>query len=326
VSASATPTLPTGSTLNKMSLTPAHDTVVTLGSVGKLVDADCSNSVLYAVKRSDIANPTTGGLIYAVLLSNLSYALVSEVAACRAVAVGIPPTGTPVIFVTAKIGAQESLRIYTENGLDPVLQTTHKLPTASNAISVVMTSATEGTVMVSMVDRLNVYELNGLTSPLRMRMSIPVLNLGQFLQTRLAPNGNIVAAMGNAGVGVFSPVGEMVSQILPSEIIAPYWKVKSYALNDLVRPSINAPLRALRLFYKCTTAGASGTNEPKWASTGTTTDGSAVWTVQGSTDTYVTSILLDTNRKRIYAAGVLGGSTGTQGRVFSISAKTLLGG
>lgn len=326
VVSSATPGSATGSTLNKMDLTPSVLSSTALGSVGKLVGLDCSSAVLYAVKRSDVANPTNGGYLYAVLLSDLSFsAVLSGLAACRAVSVGIPPTGTPTIFVATKEGAQETLRVYSENGLTPTLQATHKLPAVTNGLAAYMISETQGTLVICSNDRIGIYEIDGLANPVRMRLNIPVLSVGRFMQAKKASNGNIVAAMGNGGVAVFGPSGEMISQIRPSEILAPEWTPKTYALNDLVRPSVKSPFAPQRVYYKCTSGGASGTNEPKWTNSGTTPDGSAVWTYQGSTDTFITSVLLDTVRKRIYAAGVMGGAQGTQGRIFVLPAANLLG-
>ena len=50
------------------------------------------------------------------------------------------------------------------------------------------------------------------------------------------------------------------------------------ALNDKVYPTtLNTGIK----YYICTTAGTSGTTEPTWPSSGTVTDGSAVWLVAG---------------------------------------------
>ena len=57
---------------------------------------------------------------------------------------------------------------------------------------------------------------------------------------------------------------------------APAWAAStSYAVGDLVEPTT-----ANGYFYKCTTAGTSGSSEPTWGTAigGTTADGGAVWT------------------------------------------------
>jgi hypothetical protein len=331
VSSSASPSSANGDDLVVMTLTPGVTGVYDLwgsgvGDYSKVVGADCTSSYLYVCGRSDIAHPTTGGIFGVVNPSGYaSTTVVSGIAACHAVAAGIPPSGTPIILLATLEGSQEYLSIYLENGTSPALQGKHKLPAAVNSITVVMTSTTQGTIYISMVDRLNIFKLNGLTSPIRMLLSIPALTLGNFFRSKIASNGNIIVAMGNAGVGVFNQYGEMLSQVLPSEIITPEWTAKTFALNDLVRPTLNNFFRPQRLYFKCTTGGASGSVEPKWAATGTVSDGNAVWTPQGSTDTYTTSVLLDVARKRIYAAGVLGGVQGTSGRIYTISAPALLG-
>ena len=62
----------------------------------------------------------------------------------------------------------------------------------------------------------------------------------------------------------------------------------TYALNTVVRSRV-----APGLEYKATTAGRSGTIEPRWptAAAGTVTDGSVVWTAQAISTNSLTSTL-----------------------------------
>jgi hypothetical protein len=81
-----------------------------------------------------------------------------------------------------------------------------------------------------------------------------------------------------------------------------------YSTNTIV-----LPVRATGLQYKCTTAGRTGTNEPRWPMTAaqTVTDGSVVWTAEAIT----TGSLLRTLSSAAWSAdtGVTVGSPSTAG-------------
>jgi hypothetical protein len=51
----------------------------------------------------------------------------------------------------------------------------------------------------------------------------------------------------------------------------------AYVVGNYVRPTVDN-----NLMYRCTTAGTSGSSQPTWPTTGTVTDGTAVWTVAGT--------------------------------------------
>jgi len=229
--------------------------------------------------------------------------------------------------VAAESGAaQEYLRIYLENGLTPTLQgSSHKIPAIPNCIKVVMASASVGVIYVSMVDRLNIYAINGLTAPLKLVTSFPLPSGGQFFRVRRANNGNLVCALGTAGVAIFAPTGRMVAQLVPTSLTIPYWtRLTNFALNDLMRPTPDGTFSAQRYYFKATTGGSSGWFEPSWSLTGTTGDGSVVWTPQAIAGPVVTDIAVDQARNRIYATGTTGGVKGTNGRVWSFTAKGLI--
>ena len=318
---------PTGDDVETFTLVPAYvGTSDLAGALGQVASADVSDTHVYAAEYSDVANPTTGGTFVVFKISDTTTATVlSGIKACRAVGVGMPLVGTPVIALATSEGALELLRIYTENALTPTLQATHKLPVRANSVKVVLTSATAGTVYVSMVDRLNIYTLDGLTSPLKLQTSFPLPSGGQFFKIRIAANGNIVCAAGTAGVTVFTPSGRMIAQSSLSTITVPFWTRNTvYPLNSLMQPNTPGNFSAQRYYFKATTGGTSGWFEPSLSLTVPVTDNTVVWTPQSIISSVVTDVEIDHVRQRIYAVGLCGGSGSTNGRVWSLDARGLL--
>lgn len=288
------------------------------------VSADLSDTYVYIAGQSDVT-PNVGQLVAYKISDQTNATFVTALAGARSVGVGVPPTGTPVIAAALLESAQETLRIYTENALTPTLQATHKLPMRANAVRVVLTSATVGTIYVSMTDRLNIYALNGLTSPLKLLSSFLLPSGGQFFSTRLAANGNLVCAAGAAGVAIFTTNGRLISQLTPSSLSIPFrTNSTAYPLNSLMRPTQDGNFSAQRYYFKATTGGTSASTEPKFALTGTIADGSVVWTPQALAGPVVTDVAIDQAAKRIYAVGQCGGNQSTNGRVWAISCRELV--
>jgi hypothetical protein len=249
---------------------------------------------------------------------------------CWAVAVGIYPSSTPVIFTAMQESGTHKLKIHTENGLTPTLQASHNLPARVNAIRVEMQSATTGFLTVSMVDRLNFYYLNGLTSPIRLMGSLPIMTNGQFFKTARASNNNVVCAVGRAGIAVLNPSGTVLAAhgTLSGFQVQPWEPSKVYALNSLVRARSTHPFAPQGLYFRCTTAGTSGTWEPSWSSNTTSNSivdgGTTRWAAVEPLHAVVTDVLIDDSTKRIYASGVVGGDLGTAGRLWVIDGKGLI--
>jgi hypothetical protein len=323
-------TSPTPSTAGQdivaLSTTPASTHVTNVLSSGPiLASLAASASFVYGAAYSD--TPGSDGSLVVYNISTQAFAPIVSVTNGHAAGVGIPPTGAAVIcFGTTESGV-EKLRIYTENALSPTLQNTHLMPARINSINVVMTSASAGTLYVSMVDRLNVYVVNGLTSPLRLTLSIPVLTRGQFFQSVLSPSGNIVAAVGKAGVGIFDKYGRTVAQAVLSGVGAQPWGpgLGTVSLGQAARPTPASFYAPALTWFKATTAGTSAVNEPFWAPAGNSVpDGSAVWQEQGDIQSVVTGVAVDQTRNRVYAVGVVGGNPGVLGRFYALSATGLL--
>jgi len=68
----------------------------------------------------------------------------------------------------------------------------------------------------------------------------------------------------------------------------PIWKSdKAYQGDDIVIPTLYHII-GQRYYYKCTTPGKSGINEPAWTGVGSVNDGTLVWTYQGTLPTIST--------------------------------------
>jgi hypothetical protein len=284
-----------------------------------VADVGMSAAYAYAVGYTDLG---ATGAFTVIRLSDQATAVAATGIPCHALGVGVIPTvGGAIIGVATLETGIERLRLYQENGLTPTLLATHKLPARANAVLVQMTSPTAGRVYVALSDRLLCYEINGLTSPIRLTLTIFILTRGTFQHLSLLPSGNILAALGNGGVGIFNTSGEILAQLLVSGVYAPTWLPgRTRALDDLAIPTTDNAYAPLRRYFKCTTGGVSGANEPPWAATGAVVDGTAQWTEQGVVDGVVANVAYDEKRQRLYAVGVANGPAGLVGKVWSIDA------
>jgi len=300
--------------------------VAALGATNAaIVDSDQSSAYAYFCGYTDV---TADGGLAVVRLADLASAAPVTGIRCRAVGVGPDPTGigaTVVALATQEAGI-ERLRIYTENGLAPTFQASHKLPARANSVLVQMTSATVGRIYVATDDRILCYEVNGLTAPIRLVLTIFILTRGNFYHLMLLPSGNILAAMGNGGVGIYSTTGEVLAQTRVSGVYAEPWRPgKVFAAGALVQPTSGNPYAPLRHYFKTTLGGTSGTiAEPPWAATGSVVDGSVTWVDQGVMDGVVADVTYDEKRRRLYAVGTVNGPAGLSGRVWTIGAPTFL--
>lgn len=286
-----------------------------------VADADFSAGLGYFAGYTD--QDATGGLaVYDPATDSIALPL----SGCSVRAVSVCPSCSPAVIAVATTEAgQDKLRIYTENGLTPTIQATHKLPGRANFIRVVMDSATVGRIYCSLGDRLLVYQVSGLADPIRLVLTIPVLTRGSFFHSLLTSSGNLVVAAGNGGVAVFTPSGETLAQTILSGVYAAEWQPShSYGVGDFVTPTVKNAYAPQRRYFHCTVAGVSGTLEPPWAPTGSVSDDGATWEEKGIVDPVVAGVAIDNTRQRIYAVGVIGGPTGTQGRVYVLDARGLL--
>lgn len=298
------------------------------GSQYTTVGIACSATYAYIPGYADSTTSSGGFVVYK--LSDATYAPVwtadSTVTYGRAVSVA--NTTTPVIAAAVTDSGVEKVRFYTENGLTPTLVSSHAIPARATRLQLILDDAGKGTLFVAMASRLNVYAINGLTQPIRLMESFQVPTNGTFYTVQKASNGNLFCAAGYAGVLALTPQGRILSQTLPSGVVAPPWKPTTvYAVGALVRPTQTNAMWPRQIYYKATTAGTSASMEPAWADTGTIIDpqsSGVVWTPQGSIRPYVTDLVLDEVRKRVYAVGLLGGPKGTAGRMWMFSAKGLL--
>lgn len=307
----------------------AFDGQVMFGSspVPGCVGMDVSNSYVYVVGTKEVAPTTNGGAFDVLQISSLDRASViapNSTIFGRAVCVGMPPSGAPVIVVGTVESGVNKIRIYSENGMTPTLQGSHDMPMPVNKIFVEMDSATTGRIYVSMTDRLNCYHLNGLTRPLRLGTSFAPFAGNQFYQMTKTASGNLIVACGKAGIMIYNDVGEIQAQLRPSSIYAKTWTRSTVAsVGDLVTMTTGHLYAYSRVYYRCTTGGTTGTIEPSWTSASTVSDNGVVWTLVGTLDPNVVGIEFDSSRRRIYAVGTCGGPTNPQGRFWSFSAPFL---
>lgn len=202
----------------------------------------------------------------------------------------------------------------------------HKLPSRPNTILLNMETATSGQVFVGLNDRLNVYQIDSLARPIRLVLSIPIFTRGAIMQIVMMPNGNLLCAMGEGGVAVISPTGEILAQAPVSGIYAAPWqRSTAYSLGAIVSPTPTHAYAAQRRYFRCSTGGTSGANEPAWTPFANVNDGTVVWTDAGPAVGIVCGVAFDATRRRIYAAGVLGGTSGLTGRVWSFDTEGLFG-
>jgi hypothetical protein len=270
---------------------------------------------LYAALYSDaVANQ--GTLYVAPIAGGSSGTPITGLAAVHAVSVS-----NGALFVATLEVAQEKLRIYAENGLTPTLQASHKMPARINKLLAVMSTPTTGYIYVSMVDRFSVYRVDGLTNPIRMVMTSPILSHGSFHQAKILSTGNILVAMGSGGVVALTPEGSVISETVLTGKMAPPWVAsKVYTTNDIVAPTASSPYAQYRKYFRCTVGGTSNLTEPLWAPSGNVVDNTATWVEVGSVYAIITAIEVDETSGKIFAVGVVGGSNGTAGRVYIIKA------
>lgn len=317
----------TGQNFVEYNLTPAQNGLnVTLpGATSYAVDIAVSSTYAYVAEYSD--STTSGQLVMVNLSTGVTTTVLSGLTAVRAVAVTTLPVGNPLIFVGTAESGVERLRVYQENGTTPTLLYNFKVTSRINNIT-----ATQGTgspynarAYVSMVGSLATYNFYTSTVPLRLIDSYTFSGSGSFFKTAIAPNGNIFAAAGTAGIIVFDALGVLRAQLkLSGEVIPPWKPATAYSLNTLVTARPVNPTSATRLYYRCSTAGTSGASEPPWPLSSTVSDASVVWTTVGVTDSIVTDLTLETSTKRIYAVGTAGGTLGTDGRFWIVSANGLM--
>jgi hypothetical protein len=210
--------------------------------------------------------------------------------------------------------------------------TSHVMPARVNAIAIAP-GTTYTSIFVGLADRLNVYRYDDPVRPIRLLRSHILLTRGEVHHLVVAANGNVVGAMGAAGVMVFAPTGETRAQVDLSTLTAPEWRPGTAKLvGDFVRPTAASPYSAARRYFRCSRAGTTGAFEPQWgpvngAINNPINDPSASgagWTEQGSISAVATGVAIDDVDDRIYACAVLGGSTGTQGRIYLLDTQGLL--
>lgn len=307
------------------SLAPVLDVTTDLPGASVAVAMAVSATHGYVAQYAD--NSAVLGQLVVLNLSTRSTATVfSGVTGVRAVAVANFLTPA-LVFVASTESGVERLRVYQENALTPTLLLNTKLTSRANSLSVAPdpSNPTGALVYASLVDRLNVYRYVSNTAPVQLLDSLTLPGGGSFFESRVATNGNIVVAAGNAGVLVLSSDGKILAQTAVSGQNVNYWRPSTvYAAGALVRPREVHQFARSRYYFRTTAGGTSGAGEPAWASTGTMTDGTVTWTPVGLTDGVAVGLALDESSKRIYAVGSAGGVLGTDGRVWLISANGLL--
>lgn len=245
--------------------------------------------------------------------------------ACRTLCRAENPGAMPVVAVAYSDGLGEWVRFYVENADTPVLAATHKLHGRANQLAFHLDTVGHGWLYVGTSDYLAIYEVRGIDGPIWLREVYRVRGDGTVHTLIPCANGNVVAAMGAAGVMVFNARGERLAQLTPSGVAVDFWRSgRTYGVGDLVRPTEANPYAPQGRYFRCTQAGSAGTNEPAWASTGTVVDAGARWVEQGPLDPVVVGVTVDEDAKRIYAVGLLGGPTGTSSKVYVLAADGLV--
>ena len=324
VAASAGPS-GNGDDVNEYSLVPAAGALnVDLPGTSYAVALAVSSTHGYVAQYAD--NSGTGGQFVVVDLSSGTTGTVfSGVTGVRAVAVAnfLSP---PLIFVASTESGVERLRVYEQNALTPTLLLNTKLPARANSITVsVHPTPTSARVLVSMMDRFNIYDYTSASVPVVLVDSHRFSGGGQFFRAVVAANSTIIVAAGNAGVLALSPSGKVRAQIQVSgKIISEWVPTTVYSTNQLVKPRTRHQFSRNRFYFRCSSGGTSGLSEPAWASTGTILDSGAQWVPVDVMDAFVTDVALDETAKRIYAVGSVGGVLGTDGRVWLLSANGLI--
>jgi len=325
VSASAGPT-GNGDDLNEYSLVPAAGALnVDLPGASFAVALAVSATHAYVAEYAD-NSAVLGQLIVVDLTTGSTGTVLSSVAGVRAVGVA-NFLGTPLIFVGTTESGVERLRVYQQNALAPTLLLNTKLPARANSITVVPhpTNPTGARLLVSMVDRFNIYEYTSSSDPVTLVDSFFFSGGGQFFKSAVSSAGSIVTAAGDAGVVVFDYNGKIKSQLRVSGRIVSEWvQNTAYTAGQVVRPRARHQFARNRFYFTCSSSGTSGNSEPSWASTGTMADGTAQWTPTAVVDGVVSDVALDESTNRIYAVGSVGGALGTSGRLWILDARGLL--
>lgn len=308
------------------SLVPAVGTSVDSPSSSAIaVDAVVSATYAYVALYAD--NSSAAGELNVIDLSTNAVArLLTGITAVRAVGIA-NFLGTPLIFVATTESSVERLRVYQENALTPTLLLNTKMPARVNCINVLPhpTSPTGARLLVSMVDRFNIYEYTGAAAPVTLVDTFFFAGGGQFFRSVVSTGGSIVTAAGDAGVVVLDYNGKIKSQIRVSGRVISAWAPNTaYTSGQMVRPRARHQFARNRFYFTCSSTGTSGTGEPAWALTGTMTDGTAQWTPTAVIDGVVSDVVIDEATKRIYAVGTTGGVLGTNGRLWVLDARGLL--
>ena len=315
-----------GDDLRGYDLTPALSTpTVDMPGSSFAVALAVTNTHGYVAEYSD-ASAVLGQLIVVNLSTGTTGTVFTGVTGVRAVGT-TDFMATPLIFVASTESGIERLRVYQQNALTPTLLLNTKLPARANSITVIPSPVypNGARVLVSMVDRFNIYDYNSAATPMVLVDSYRFSGGGQFFKAAVALNGNIVVSSSEAGVVVLNSTGRVLAQIgVSGKVVAPWTPSTAYSVGNFRKPREGHQFARNRTYFRCTTAGTSSSAEPSWAATGTIIDGGAQWTAQGSTDGLVTDVMLDETTKRIYAVGSAGGVLGTDGRVWVLAAGGLL--
>lgn len=325
VTASAGPT-GNGDDLNEYSLVPAAGALnVDLPGSSYAVALAVSSTHAYVAQYAD-NSAVLGQLIVVDLSSGSTGTVLSSITGVRAVGVA-NFLATPLIFVATSESGIERLRVYQQNGLSPTLLLNTKLPSRANSITVLVhpTNPTGARVLVSMVDRFNVYEYTSSSAPVTLVDSFFFSGGGQFFKSVVSTGGSIVTAAGDAGVVVLDYNGKIKAQLRVSGRIVSEWvQNTAYTVGQLVRPRARHQFARNRYYFTCSSSGTTGNSEPAWATTGTMSDGTAQWTPTAVVDGVVSDVALDESTSRIYAVGSAGGALGTSGRLWILNARGLL--
>lgn len=324
VTASAGPT-GNGDDVQEYSLTPALGALsVDLPGSSYAVDLAVSSTHAYVAQYSDAS--TAGQLVVVDLVSSTTATVLSGLTAVKAVGVA-NFFATPLVFVATTESGVTRLRVYQQNALSPVLLVNTKLTSVANALSVSPDpdNPTGALIYASLVGRLNIYKYVNSSAPIQLLTTLTLPGGGSFFRSKIASNGNIFVATGNAGLLCLSPDGKILSQIALSGKVVPEWtRVTAYSTGTLVRPREAHQFARSRYYFRATSTGTSGSGEPLWNATDPVVDSGVSWTAVGLVDGVATDLVLDEIAKRVYVVGTAGGNLGTDGRVWLVTARGLL--
>lgn len=325
VTASAGPT-GNGDDINSYTLAPAAGALnVDMPGASCAVDLAVSSAYGYAAEYAD-NSAVLGQLIVVDLATGTTGTVLSGVTAVRSVAVA-NFLATPIIFVATTESGVERLRVYQENVLTPSLLVNTKLPNRVNALKAVAhpTNPTAVRILVSTLTQFNIYTYYDPSQPIILEESYLFPGGDQFFRSAVTTQGIIVVAAGSAGVVILSATGKIKAQLRVSGKIVPAWLPQTaYTSGQLVRPTDKHPFTRNRLYFTCSSSGTSGTSEPSWVTAGTVVDATAQWQPVRTMDGVAVDVAVDEALQRIYVVGVAGGTLGTDGRLWVLSAAGLL--